>query len=55
MEVERTDGSSGDVSVRFEVSTNSAALGGRAAVRGIDWVDPNTGSDAVVFKSGETK
>ena len=53
LEIERQDGSSGEVSVRVEVNTNSEALGGRAASRGVDWVDPRAPDDKIVFKHGE--
>ena len=55
LEVERQDGSSGDVSVRFEITTNSDALGGRPATKGIDWIDPIAPKDKLVFKNGETE
>lgn len=53
VEIERQDGSSGDVSVDFTITSNSEALGGRPAERGVDWVDPD--SLQVHFKNGETK
>lgn len=53
IEVERQDGSSGEVSAEIIICANNEALGGRPAKRGIDWKDLD--NPRITFKTGETR
>lgn len=53
IEIERQDGSSGEISAKLEISTNNEALGGRPAIHGVDWCDLE--NPVITFKNGETR
>lgn len=53
LEIERQDGSSGQVSCEIFVTSNNAALGGRPAVKGVDFLDMD--NPRIEFKTGETQ
>lgn len=53
IEVERQDGSSGEVSAEIVITANNEALGGRPAKKGIDWKELE--NPRITFKTGETR
>jgi len=53
VEIERADGSSGEVSAELYITANNEALGGRPAKKGIDWKDLEV--PKITFKTGETR
>jgi len=52
IEIERNEGSSGEVSAELFITANCEALGGRPAKKGIDWKEMEC--PRITFKSGET-